>query len=260
MTEYSKFKMNILPAYLSSVLFEFKDSKPVHSISYRKCNFRCAFCSVDNWRFDLHPEYTLETFEKKVWELLKYSKNFKFTGGEPTLNSYLPELLKIVKLYGAQVYLDTNGSRPHKIKPLIDAGLIDILGISIKGLSAEEAAKTARIKNQKLCWENVFFFFLIGSEANNVKVILTYVACDGHFNDNSLDTLAEKLKAYPDVTLKINNCYNEERNGGRRKGFNKSEIYCMVERFVERHPEFKGKTVLFSDYESCIDQTKIIYF
>ncbi|MBQ8572476.1 MAG: radical SAM protein [Ruminococcus sp.] len=256
----NSFKMLIRPAYFAPILSEFKDNKPVHSMAYGKCNYRCAFCSFDKWTVDIYPEFTLETFEKKVWELLRYSKNFKFTGGEPTLNPYLPELLKIVKLYGAHVYLDTNGSRPERIKSLVDEGLVDILGISLKGLSAEEAAKTARITNKKMCWDNVFESIKIGSEAENVHVILTYVACDGHFNDNSLDVLADKLNGFLNVNLKINNCYHEEYNDGRRKGLDKTEIYSMVERFVERHPEFKGRTVLFRDHDSCVDQSKIALF
>jgi len=260
MNAEAKFNMHIRPIYFAPILDQFKDNKPVHWLSYGKCNYRCSFCSFDKWTTDKYPELTLEIFEQKVWELLRYSKNFKFTGGEPTLNPYLPDLLKIVKIYGAQVYLDTNGSRPHKIKPLLDAGLVDILGISLKGLCAKEAADTARITNSKLCWDNVFESIRIGSEAKNVSVILTYVACDGHFNDSSLDALAEKLKDYPNVTLKINNCYFEDQIEGRRKGLDKPVIYSMVERFVERHPEFKGRTILFRDHDSCVDQTKIAFF
>lgn len=254
------FKLLIRPHYFAPILSEFKDNKPVHSLAYDKCNYRCAFCSFDKWTVDEYPEYTLETFEQKVWELLRYSKNFKFTGGEPTLNPALAEMMKIVKLYGAQTYLDTNGSRPQKVKELIDKGLVDILGISLKGLSADEAAETARITNKKLCWDNVFESIAYGAKAEGVKVILTYVACDGHFNDDSLDALAEKLSDFPDVTLKINNCYKSELNDGRRKGLDKSEIYAMVERFVERHPEFRGRTVLFRDHDSCIDQDQIAMF
>ena len=256
----TQFKLKILPAYFAPILSEFKDNKPVHSIAYGKCNYRCEFCSFTKKNTDVYPDFTIETFERKVWELLRYSKNFKFTGGEPTLNPWLEDLLRIVKLYGAQVYLDTNGSRPEKIKPLIDEGLVDIIGISLKGLTDEEAAETANITNSKLCWDNVFESVKLGCAAENVKVILTYVACDGHFTDESLDILAQKLADYPDVTLKINNCYNEQFNDYRRKGLDKSEIYSMVERFVERHPEFKGRTVLFRDHDACLDQNKIALF
>lgn len=260
MNEKASFKLKIRPAYFAPILSEFKDNKPIHSIGYGKCNYRCAFCSFEKWKVEAYPEFTLESFEQKVWELLRYSKNFKFTGGEPTLNPYLGDLLRIVKIYGAQVYLDTNGSRPDKIAPLLKDGLVDILGLSLKGLTPEEATETARIKNQRLCWDNVFESIKLGSEAGEVQVILTYVACDGHFSDEALELLAQKLAPYPKVTLKINNCYHEEYNDGRRKGLEKDKIYRMVENFVQRHPEFKGRTVLFKDHDSCVDQSKISLF
>ncbi|MBQ2943332.1 MAG: radical SAM protein [Ruminococcus sp.] len=261
MSENNTFKMLIRPAFfVPNIADRFNDDRRVHSIAYGKCNYRCAFCPFDKWTVDEYPEYTLETFEQKVWELLRYSKNFKFTGGEPTLNPLLPDLLKIVKIYGAQTFLDTNGSFPNKLRALINEDLVDIVGISLKGLSAEESAATARITNKKLAWDNVFESIKIASEAKDVSLIITYVACEGYFKESDLDVLADLLKPYPDVTLKINNCYYEEYNDGRRKGLDKSEIYAMVERFVERHPEFRGRTVLFRDHDSCIDQDQIAMF
>lgn len=261
MCESKKFKLKILPAYFAPILSEFKDNKPVHSIAYGRCNYRCEFCYFGKRKTNLYPEFTLETFEQKIWELLRYSKNFKFTGGEPTLNPYLPELMRILKIYGAQIYLDTNGSYPQKIKALIDEGLVDIMGISLKGLDEERAAATANITNKKLCWDNVLESIAIGAKAEKkVKIIVTYVACEGYFTEADLDRLAELLKPYPDVTLKINNCYLEKRIDFKRKGLDKTEIYSMVERFVERHPEFKGRTVLFRDHDSCVDQSKIALF
>ncbi len=255
------FKMLIRPAFfVPNVADRFSDNRRVHELNYGKCNYRCEFCSFGKWSVENNPEYTVESFEQKVWELLRYSKNFKFTGGEPTLNPYLPELLRVVKIYGAQTFLDTNGSNPNKVKALIDEGLVDIVGISLKGLNADEAAVTANIKNKKLCWDNVWETIDICSKTEKVQLIITYVACEGFFKEEDLNTLAELLAPYPDVTLKINNCYLEERIDNRRKGLDKTEIYSMVEEFVENHPEFKGRTVLFRDHDSCIDQSKIALF
>lgn len=255
------FKLLIRPAYFGpNVADRFNDNRRIHEIGYNKCNYRCEFCSFDKWRLDKLTEYTLESFEMKVWELLRYSKNFKFTGGEPTLNPHLPELLRIVKIYSGQTFLDTNGSNPKKVKALIEEGLVDIVGISLKGLNADEAAATANIKNKKLCWDNVWETIKICSEAENVQLIITYVACEGYFKEEDLDILAEFLLPFPDITLKINNCYFEERIDFRRKGLDKTEIYGMVERFVERYPAYKGRTVLFRDHDSCIDQSKIALF
>lgn len=261
MSSAGVFRLAIRPvAFVPNIADRFNDNKRVHDISYNKCNYRCAFCAFDKWATDRYPEYNLETFELKVWELLRYSKNFKFTGGEPTLNPYLPEMMRIVKIYGAQTFLDTNGSNPEKVKALIDEGLVDIMGISFKGLTRDDAAKTANITNKKLCWDNVFKTIDYGCKAKSVHVIITYVVCEGYFVEEDLDRLAELLKPYPDITLKINNCYRAEVIDYRRKGLDKTEIYEMVERFVERHPEYKGRTVLFRDQESCIDQSKIALF
>lgn len=260
MSDEVKFNLNILPAYFAPILNEFKENKPVHSIAYAKCNYRCEFCGFEKKQTVQLPEYTLESFEMKVWELLKYSKNFKFTGGEPTLNPYLAELMRIVKLYGAHTYLDTNGSNPRKVKALIDEGLVDVLGISLKGLTKEESVKTSNITNNKLCWDNVWESIKIGSKCNKVKVIVTFVACEGSFSDVELNKLAELLKPYSNVVLKINNCYREERIDYRCRGLDKTEIYKMVENFIQRHPEFKGRTVLFRDHTSCVDQSNIALF
>ncbi len=255
------FRMRIRPAYFASTVEEFKDEKPVHYVGYAKCNFKCDFCVFGkrSKNLSLYPEYTLETFEQKVWKLLTVSKNFKIVGGEPTLNPYVKDIARIIRLYGGKIYLDTNGSRPRIIKEMIDEGLVDVLGLSLKGLTPEQAADTASITNTKLCWDNLFESLKFGSQAENVRVLLTYVACEGQFTDESLDRLGDLLAPFPNVILKINNCYNEQYLDGI-KGLDKSEIYKMVERFVERRPEYKGRTMLFKDHDSCVDKNQIARF
>lgn len=252
--------LKIRPMYfVPNIADRFKDNRRVHYIGYMKCNYQCEFCSYHDFNGKSTQDVTLEEFEKIVWKLLTGSKNFKFSGGEPTLNPFLPDLMRITKIYGSQNFLDTNGSRPEKVKALVDEGLVDILGISLKGLTPEDAALTANIKNIKLCWDNVFESISYGCKAG-IQVIVTYVACDGFFKEEDFDTLAKLLEPYPDITLKINNCSQEEVINYRRRGLDKTEIYAMVERFVERYPEYKGRTVLFRDNSSCSDATKIALF
>ena len=254
------FRLDIKPHFfVPNISDRFNDNRRVHFIGYGKCNYRCDFCSFSTWKTD-YPEYSLETFEHKLWEMLPYSKSFKFTGGEPTLNPHLRDIMSIAKIYGAQNFLDTNGSNPRKVKELLEAGLVDIVGISLKGLNAQEAADTARIKNSKLCWDNVWETIDIISKYENVNLIITFVACEGYFKESDLDTLAKLLAPYPRITLKINNCYTEDYIKNNRKGLDKSEIYAMVERFVERYPEYKGRTVLFREHECCFNTEKIALF
>lgn len=256
----NKFRMLIRPGYFAPTLYEFKDSRPVHSLAFGKCNYRCAFCYFDKWTVDRYPEFTSESFEQKVWELLKISKNFKFTGGEPTLNPQLEKLLEIVKLYGAKVYLDTNGSRPEVIRKLTDKGLVDILGLSLKGVTSAEAASNAGITNEELSFDKVFESLDVGSKAENVRVIVTYVACEGHFCEETFEELYRLLKPYPEAVLKINNCYHEDMLEGRRRGMEKTELCKLTEVFVAKHPDYKGRVVLFRDHDACVDSEKIMFF
>ena len=46
-----------------------------------------------------------------------------FSGGEPTINPELPQVIRQVKETGYLVKLDTNGTRPKAVKRIIDAGL-----------------------------------------------------------------------------------------------------------------------------------------
>jgi pyruvate formate lyase activating enzyme len=54
------------------------------------------------------------------------------TGGEPTLQKDLPQLLTAIKALGFAVKLDTNGYRPEVLKSLVDAGLVDYVAMDVK--------------------------------------------------------------------------------------------------------------------------------
>ena len=63
------------------------------------------------------------------------------TGGEPTLQKDLPQLLEKIKALGYAVKLDTNGSRPEGLKELVSRGLVDYVAMDIKN-SPERYAET----------------------------------------------------------------------------------------------------------------------
>ena len=86
------------------------------------CNFRCPFCHnaplVTGLEGAQHISYAeLEAFLKKRAGLLD---GVAVTGGEPTLRPELPELLRLIRRYGYEVKLDTNGTRPDVLASLID--------------------------------------------------------------------------------------------------------------------------------------------
>ncbi len=98
------------------------------------CNFRCPYCHN---RDIVLQSKSLTPFEEK--EILTFlSKRRKIlsgvciTGGEPTLYSDLPDLLRRIKELGYLVKLDTNGTNPRMLQNLLDARLIDYCAMDIK--------------------------------------------------------------------------------------------------------------------------------
>ena len=97
------------------------------------CNFRCPFCHnsdlLGNDGPEPIPEETLFAFLKKRVGLLDA---VCITGGEPTLQKDLPQLMQKIKDLGFLVKLDTNGNRPDVLKAVVDAGLVDYVAMDIK--------------------------------------------------------------------------------------------------------------------------------
>lgn len=106
-----------------------------------------------------YVDFSAEEFEELVNKLLPTGQMFKFTGGEPTLNPELERDLSIVKQAGGTCFVDTNGSFPMLIEKLIQTNLVDLFGISLKGLSAAEAVKRSGTRNEESCWGNVLKAF-----------------------------------------------------------------------------------------------------
>lgn len=116
------------------------------------CNFRCPFC---------HNSQLLEADAKALMDpeaLLAFLKKRRgilegvcITGGEPTIHSELPDLLRSIRALGYAVKLDTNGYRPEVLARILAEGLADYVAMDIKngpdfyggtvGLSAPELGR-----------------------------------------------------------------------------------------------------------------------
>ena len=99
------------------------------------CNFDCPYChNPDLVRSGsatapvISPDQ-LEAFLARRQGLLD---GVVVTGGEPTLQSDLPELCRRIKDMGFSIKLDTNGSRPKVLDRLIAEGLIDYVAMDLK--------------------------------------------------------------------------------------------------------------------------------
>ena len=114
------------------------------------CNFRCPFCHNSDLLGKDGPQTIsveeLMTFLKKRVGLLDA---VCITGGEPTLQKDLPELIRQIKTLGYLVKLDTNGSRPAVLKQLAEEKLIDYVAMDIKN-SPSRYGQTVGLPNMDL--------------------------------------------------------------------------------------------------------------
>lgn len=95
------------------------------------CNFDCDWCHNKSfWSppYEHTSDDVLDFLEKRVGLL----DGIAISGGEPTLQTRLPEFIKSVKEMGFKVKLDTNGSRPKVVNKLLGRGLLDYIALDYK--------------------------------------------------------------------------------------------------------------------------------
>jgi pyruvate formate lyase activating enzyme len=97
------------------------------------CSLRCVYCH--------NPEIVLGTGEMDKTELMDFLQRRRglltgvvFSGGEPTLSPYLPELAQEAKKIGFKIKLDTNGTKPDVLERLLDNHLLDDVALDYKCL------------------------------------------------------------------------------------------------------------------------------
>ncbi len=98
------------------------------------CNFRCPFCHnpelvLPEQFVEPIPFSEIENFLKKRKGLLDA---VEITGGEPTVQKDLLDVIKKIKDLGYLIKLDTNGSHPEIIEKAIQENLVDYFAMDIK--------------------------------------------------------------------------------------------------------------------------------
>ena len=85
------------------------------------------------------------------------------SGGEPTLEPELEDLLRAIKALGYAVKLDTNGSRPEVLKQLVQSGLVDFVAMDVKNSPARYAETVGLGKADLSAVEESLRFLLSGA-------------------------------------------------------------------------------------------------
>ena len=127
------------------------------------CNFRCPFCHNSGL---LGGDAQAYMDEKELLAFLKKRVGLLdgvcITGGEPTLQPELPELLRQIKALGYPVKLDTNGSRPAILASLAAEGLLDYVAMDIKNGPAHYCETAGMAASQLPKIEESIRFLLTG--------------------------------------------------------------------------------------------------
>ena len=97
------------------------------------CNFRCPFChNSDLLPRSGEPLMTVEALLAFLSKRRGLLDAVCVSGGEPTLQPELENLLRSIKTMGYAVKLDTNGSRPEVLKRLAAEKLLDYVAMDVK--------------------------------------------------------------------------------------------------------------------------------
>lgn len=99
------------------------------------CNLRCRYCHNRDLVTNSHilPPVPSEYLWSFLEERAPLLGGVCISGGEPTLQEGLPELIRQIKKLGLKVKLDTNGTRPEVLEELTKEGLLDYVAVDIKG-------------------------------------------------------------------------------------------------------------------------------
>lgn len=110
------------------------DGRLVTTIFMGGCNFRCPFChnSLLVLENDSMPDVSIDRIEKVLVSKYGWVDGVCITGGEPTINAKLLDLLEHIGELNYQVKLDTNGTQPNIIHKLIENNLISAIAVDIK--------------------------------------------------------------------------------------------------------------------------------
>ncbi|GKY94489.1 hypothetical protein MPSEU_000414800 [Mayamaea pseudoterrestris] len=174
-----------------------------------RCNFRCTYCMPIEG-VALQPEEQLLT----TTELLTLAKHFcslgvnkiRLTGGEPTLNPHLLDIVTELKRMNVSVGITTNGfllgQKPKLLEQLMAAGL-DSMNVSLDSLEPE---KFARITRRPASYLPKVLSVLDASRRNhdnssNVSVKVNIVVMRGQNDDELVDFV--KLGSEKNVVIRF---------------------------------------------------------
>lgn len=107
---------------------------PAAVIFLQGCNLNCTFCHNRDLipMNSRQPGVALDDIHRYLQKRKKQVDGVVITGGEPTVQAELPDLLDGLRNLEVNIKLDTNGTRPEFLRTLIENELVDYVAMDIK--------------------------------------------------------------------------------------------------------------------------------
>lgn len=104
------------------------------TVFYGGCNMRCGFCHNPLLVTEAGAWSTVDRVQllKQLGQRRKLVPAVCISGGEPTLDPGLPDLVQEIRALGLKIKLDTNGTRPGVLARLLADGLLDYVALDVK--------------------------------------------------------------------------------------------------------------------------------
>ena len=152
------------------------------------------------------------------------------------------------------MYFDTNGSNNVITRKLINQGMIDVIGISLKGITPEAAQVHTGVSREK-CWENVFD--TIRFSAERIRTIVTVVC----FSNFSLEILYAIVNLLPkSIYLKLNNfVMPKHKKTNMKEAADSKKLIEIATQFINDNPEWKHRLIII-DNETAVNDYRRITF
>lgn len=152
------------------------------------CAWRCTYCHNDHlWS----PQGEAELPWDDVLSFLARRRGLLdavvFSGGEPTLQSALPDAMRQVRALGFKVGLHTAGPYPHRLARALPHA--DWVGLDVKALPEDYDALTTRPRSGVGAWRSLSLLVASGV-AHEVRVTVDAE----HLPAERLDALLDRLR------------------------------------------------------------------
>ena len=122
-----------IKGFIKNTLLDW-DGRVASVIFLPGCNFRCPICHSPHLvvAHDESDSIPLESVLEYLVSNREWVDGLVITGGEPTLQPGIIELLELLRAREIPVKMDTNGSRPDVLGEILQRGLVESVAMDIK--------------------------------------------------------------------------------------------------------------------------------